>query len=176
MTGRNELKGRNALDAISIFLATGLYLSLIPLKLFRALPVFRAHATEKWSGCGLMGSLLGVATYLLLPARLAASPWMLLGGVVLAIVVSARAERAMGVHDDTRIVIDEWIGAWIAATGVAPEFGWGIVAAFVLFRIFDVWKGPFGFLQRLPGGWGVTMDDVAAGVASCVILRLIPVN
>jgi len=46
------------------------------------------------------------------------------------------------------------------------------VAAFVLFRIFDVWK-PLGAreAQALPGGWGVVADDVIAGLTTLLVLQ-----
>jgi len=165
-------KGESALDRVSVFLATGLYLSLFPLKLFRTIPVVRNHATDKWSGCGLMGSIEGVATYLLLPEPWASSPVLLVAAVLFSVAVSSRAERVIGVHDDTRIVIDEWVGAWIACAGAPHAWGWSLLAAFVLFRFFDVVKGPLGRLQNLPRGWGVTLDDVAAGLLSAVLLQL----
>ena len=47
------------------------------------------------------------------------------------------------------------------------------VAAFLLFRLFDVLKGPIGqYCQRFPGGWGVTMDDVYAGVFANLVWRI----
>ena len=164
---------RSALDRISVFLALGLGLSPIPLAIAKWLNIPGLNI-GKWSGCGLVGSALGILTYLLLPLSLATSWWMLAGGILFAVVVSHRAEKVLGVHDDTRIVIDEWIGAWIAAVGVPHAWGLPIVAAFLLFRVFDVVKGPFGLLQRLPGGWGVTMDDVGAGIGAAVILHFIP--
>jgi phosphatidylglycerophosphatase A len=48
-----------------------------------------------------------------------------------------------------------------------------LIAAFVLFRIFDVWKPyPIDRLQSLPGGWGIVADDVLAGIYSRVVLML----
>jgi phosphatidylglycerophosphatase A len=45
------------------------------------------------------------------------------------------------------------------------------VAAFALFRLFDIWKPwPIRALQKLPGGWGVVIDDLAAGLLSAVVL------
>jgi phosphatidylglycerophosphatase A len=47
-------------------------------------------------------------------------------------------------------------------------------AAFVLFRVFDIWK-PLGAhqAQKLPGGWGVVADDVIAGVVACAAFHLL---
>ena len=103
--------------------------------------------------------------------------WLaLVAGTLLSVVISDRAEKALGVHDDTRIVIDEWIGAWIAASTAPHMMGRPLIVSFVLFRLFDVLKGPLAPLQRLPGGWGVTMDDVGAGLVSAAIVHFLPVH
>jgi phosphatidylglycerophosphatase A len=72
--------------------------------------------------------------------------------------------------DDQRIVIDEIVGFQVAMLPVAiTELN--ICAAFVLFRIFDIWKPfPVNKLQDLPGGLGVVMDDVGAGIYAGVIM------
>jgi phosphatidylglycerophosphatase A len=76
---------------------------------------------------------------------------------------SGAAERLFG-HDARRIVIDEWAGMFIALLFV-PYSLTNYVIAFVAFRAFDVIKvPPAAQFEGLPGGWGVTMDDVAAGV------------
>ena len=62
------------------------------------------------------------------------------------------------------MVIDEIVGIWISLAGIAP----GVVtfiAAFIFFRLFDVLKPePARSLERLPGGWGIMLDDVVAGI------------
>ena len=124
------------------------------------------------TGAGLIGSIEGALTYLLLPAALARSPWMILIGIALSVWISGQAETALGSHDDSRIVIDEWIGAWIAVWGLEQRVGWLFILAFVLFRVFDVLKGPLGrALQKLPGGGGITLDDVYAGIAANLLWR-----
>jgi phosphatidylglycerophosphatase A len=166
-----ETKG--TLDRVAVFLATGFSLSILPLALMRRVPANRLDIS-KWSGCGLVGSALGTGTFLLLPQPWASSPLLLVLGTLAAVGISGRAERVLGKHDDSRIVIDEWIGAWIAAAAAPHAWGMPLIASFVLFRIFDVIKGPFAPLQRLPRGWGVTMDDVAAGIAAFLIIRYAP--
>jgi len=88
----------------------------------------------------------------------------------LAIFVSGRAEIIYEKKDDQRIVIDEIAGFQVAMLPVAIT-GWHLCVAFVLFRIFDIWKPfPVNRLQDLPGGWGVVMDDVGAGIYAGVLM------
>ena len=77
---------------------------------------------------------------------------------------------------------DEFVGMWITALPMAERvvklfnpvaFGW-LALAFVLFRAFDVWKPwPCRRLERLPGGWGIMLDDVAAGVWALVVGQIV---
>lgn len=76
-------------------------------------------------------------------------------------------------HDPQKIVIDEIVGYWIALL-VVP-FSWNtLILAFILFRIFDIWK-PLGIrkMEKLKGGWGVMMDDVLAGVYANIVLQVL---
>ncbi len=79
---------------------------------------------------------------------------------------------ASGRKDPQFVVIDEVIGTWIAMAG-ALRYNWGAyLAALALFRLFDIWKpAPVRQLESLPGGWGINLDDVMAGIyaALCII-------
>ena len=88
-----------------------------------------------------------------------------------AVALCGEAEKSLG-HDAHPIVLDELIGQSIALIGV-PHALPAFVAAFALFRLFDIWK-PLGVrqAQELPGGWGVVLDDVMAGAVSCAVLHL----
>lgn len=75
--------------------------------------------------------------------------------------------------DPSRIVVDEMVGVWIPLLAV-PEGSWWcwyVLAAFVLFRLFDIYK-PLGIrnMESLKGGVGVMMDDVLAGAYSFILL------
>lgn len=84
---------------------------------------------------------------------------------------SGRLERLYG-KDPSAAVIDEVLGMAIALAGV-PLSGFTLVVAFALFRVLDVLKVPPGrALERLPGGWGIMMDDACAGLYAAVTLRL----
>jgi phosphatidylglycerophosphatase A len=111
-----------------------------------------------------------------LPSKIATSLIAIGIGILFAVVIAHVAERIYSVKDDSRIVIDEWIGTWIAAWGLEHHFGFAVMAAFILFRVFDVYKGPWGNrLQYLPGGWGVVMDDVLAGFIANFFARIVVV-
>jgi phosphatidylglycerophosphatase A len=74
------------------------------------------------------------------------------------------AKRAL-IEDPGFVVVDEVIGQWVTLAG-ASVWNWkSFLAAFVLFRILDVWKPPpVRQLERLPGGFGIVADDVMAGL------------
>jgi phosphatidylglycerophosphatase A len=73
--------------------------------------------------------------------------------------------------DPQIIVVDEVIGQWIALAGVL-RFNWiSWIAAFVLFRLFDIFKPPpVRQLENLPGAVGIIADDVMAGVYAALVL------
>jgi len=76
------------------------------------------------------------------------------------------------VHDPGIIVLDEVAGVLFALFGIGKEFPW-VLAALILFRIFDIVKPfPVNKFEKLPGGWGIMMDDIVAGIIANVILRV----
>ncbi len=110
--------------------------------------------------------------------------WFAIGGnqpvliattvAVLALSVwsAGEAEKLFG-HDDRKIVIDEWAGMLIAFW-LVPYSLTNYAIAFVAFRFFDVVKiPPASQCERLPGGWGVTMDDVVAGIQANLCTQLV---
>jgi phosphatidylglycerophosphatase A len=85
--------------------------------------------------------------------------------------VSHWAEKILAHHDDPRIVIDEVAGLWVAAIAVPRTLG-PMMAALILFRVFDVFKGPWcRWAARAPGGWGVVADDLLAGLLANLLLH-----
>lgn len=92
-------------------------------------------------------------------------------GTALAVWIAGEAEKDLG-HDAKPIVVDEAVGQSLALLFV-PHTPAAFAAAFVLFRVFDVWK-PLGAreIQRLPGGLGVVADDVVAGLIACGAFHL----
>lgn len=120
---------------------------------------------------GTAGTLIGVLICLCSysfsgPLRF----FFVLAVAALSIYVSGRAETLFKKKDDQRIVIDEIAGLQVAMLPVAVT-GLNLCIAFVLFRIFDIWKPfPVNRLQNLKGGWGVVADDIGAGVYAAIIM------
>jgi len=83
-----------------------------------------------------------------------------------------RADRAWGTHDNGRIVIDEVAGYLVTMTLVSRGHWAPIVVGFVMFRVLDSLKPPpiRWFEDNLPGGWGVVLDDIAAGVIGMAVM------
>jgi phosphatidylglycerophosphatase A len=80
-------------------------------------------------------------------------------------------ERSIGREDPGIVVIDEIAGQWITLAGMTA-FNWkSWLAAFLLFRLFDILKPPpIRKLERLHGGLGIMADDILAGVYGALVL------
>lgn len=75
--------------------------------------------------------------------------------------------------DPSEVVIDEVVGMMVTLAYLPWSFI-SIGLGFLLFRVFDIIKPPPARqLERLPGGWGIVMDDVVAGIYANLALRLI---
>jgi phosphatidylglycerophosphatase A len=123
---------------------------------------------------GTFGSLLGLPIYYVMSLfSLPVVFFALMGFIVFASWIAGEAEKALGDKDPGCIVIDEIAG--MAVTFFAVEFSWTVgIAGFVLFRFFDILKPfPIRYLEkRYSGGFGVVIDDVAAGIMSNLVLRI----
>ncbi len=87
-------------------------------------------------------------------------------------VAAGRYASELGRPDPGRIVVDEVCGQLIAVAFL-PGAWVPVGIAFALFRFFDIIKPwPIRKLERLPGGWGIMADDVAAGLAAAALARL----
>lgn len=129
---------------------------------------------SRWAP-GTVGSAVAVVIWL---AFLAVSPpWIVqlgaaLASIPLCILAADWAARRLGRKDPGCIVSDELAGQWIALLAVPPAWPWWL-AAFVLFRVFDIAKPwPMRRLERLPGGIGIVIDDIAAGLYAAAILLI----
>jgi phosphatidylglycerophosphatase A len=123
---------------------------------------------------GTVGTLVALpAFWLMAQLPLWAYLALLVVLIALAVWVSDLAERVFGGHDDGHIVADEFVG--LLTTTIMVPFTWKTaIAAFLLFRVLDIWKpGPIRWLdEHVEGGLGVVIDDVGAGVVGCVVLHV----
>lgn len=82
-------------------------------------------------------------------------------------------QQSAQAQDPSWIVIDEYFGMAIALLGVPKQLGW-YALAFVLFRFFDIKKiFPINHLERLPGSWGVMLDDGMAGIFTVLCVQIL---
>jgi phosphatidylglycerophosphatase A len=143
---------------------------------------------------GTFGSALGLLWFaiLLWMQTLWAFLAVAVGGLLISVWICGRAERILNQRDPGSIVLDEicavplcfvpWVtsewlrkGAWPTLEAFFGEKTWYItVVIFVLFRGFDIVKPwPVRQSQRLPGGWGVVMDDVLAALYVCALSLIV---
>lgn len=92
----------------------------------------------------------------------------------IAVMAADTYEKEHGGHDHKQIVIDEVLGFFITMTWL-PLTWQSYVIGFLLFRVLDIFKPfPIGYLdQKVPGGLGVVVDDVAAGIIANIILQVV---
>jgi phosphatidylglycerophosphatase A len=143
---------------------------------------------------GTFGSLIGVLWFAILLS--VQNFWMFLGGIAAGVLASVpicgKAEEMLQSRDPGSIVLDEicavpmcfipWVMSEWLRKGIWPPFEtffgaktWYLtVIIFVLFRVFDILKPwPVRQSQRLPGGWGVVMDDVLAALYVCALSLIV---
>jgi phosphatidylglycerophosphatase A len=97
----------------------------------------------------------------------------LVATIFCAIWLSSRVAAILGQRDPALIVVDEIVG-FLVANFMAPPGVIPLALAFLSFRFFDIAKVyPMTRLERLPGGAGIVLDDVMAGLYTFVIMRLI---
>lgn len=159
-------RARAAWEFFAKFIASGLFFSVIPARLFSSFA-----GERRWTGAGLVGTLWGLVLLPWVPQGPLPFFVFYAAALAAAIVLSGTAEKAFGQEDDSRIIIDETVGYW-AAAAFLPRHAWPLAAAFVLFRVFDALKPPpVNTLEKLPGGTGIVMDDVAAGIMANLIVQ-----
>ena len=124
---------------------------------------------------GTWGTLVAIPVYLLL----ANTPWYIyltitLVAFLLGIFVCNIVSQALGEHDYPGIVWDEVVG-YLLTMFLAPSGLIWVVAGFILFRIFDIWKPqPIRWVdERVHGGLGIMLDDVLAAIPAWIIMQLL---
>ena len=99
---------------------------------------------------------------------------VLIAGSVFGIWLCDVVSKELGVHDHGGIVWDEWMGYGLALVALPQAWYWP-VAAFFLFRVFDIAKPwPISVAdQKLHGGLGIMLDDLLVGVLCCALLHAV---
>ena len=120
---------------------------------------------------GTWGSLLGIPLWWYTPAHLSIQLGVALLVFLAGVWLCGESARRLGEHDHAGIVWDEVLGMYLVLLVTPSEPAW-ILAAFLLFRLFDVWKPwPIRDLDhRLEGGLGIMLDDVIAALYAAVLL------
>lgn len=93
--------------------------------------------------------------------------------VVSGVWICGKAADDIGVHDHGGIVWDEMVGLWLALTIIPVSWAW-VLAGFLIFRLFDIWKPwPISWLDKnITGGLGIMLDDLVAGALTWLVLFL----
>jgi phosphatidylglycerophosphatase A len=144
-----------ALKGPILFISSGTYLGYIPF------------------ASGTFGTLWGLPIFYVLSAQ---PFWfqfsIILASIGLAIYVAGQSETLFKRKDPSQVVIDEIVGYMVTVAGM--PFSWTTaISGFFIFRGMDILK-PYPIRkidQKMPGGWGIVLDDVLAGVYSQIILR-----
>ena len=152
-----KIWGETPVEKGVILLATGFYTGYAPI-----VP-------------GTFGTLVGIPLALILSFfPLWESTVILIVMIAISCWIADKAEKIYGITDPNDIVIDEILG--YVVTVWALPFTWVVaLTGFILFRVLDILKPfPIRKLESLiPGGTGIVMDDILAGVFGCIILHLL---
>ena len=146
----------NRMRRLGVFVATAAYIGYAPV------------------APGTVGSLGGLALYAVVrTVGTANTELLLLAVIVTAGVWSASvAERYFQKTDPGAIVVDEVAGMLLTLLWIQVSWLGGLVG-FLAFRVFDILKPfPARWSERLPGGWGVMVDDLVAGLYAHLTVRL----
>ena len=151
------VRGSSLLRKLALIIATGGHAGYIPI------------------APGTGGSALGLVLFSLVRVfgRLDLEFYLVVVVFGLGIWSSTVATRHFGDEDPSVVVIDEVVGMLITLLWV--PVGWfGVMVGFVAFRAFDIIKPfPTSSAERLPGGWGIMIDDVIAGIYAQMSIRLL---
>ncbi len=121
---------------------------------------------------GTWGSLAALAVWFIIIESISTITFIAVIVIIFifGVYTSSVTERYLEKEDPSIIVIDEWVGQWIALLFLQKSLLWGLIA-FALFRLFDIWKPyPIKTIDKILGGWGIMLDDVVAGVYALFVL------
>jgi len=153
---KESLKKRPfSLDTFSLFFATGAFIGYVP-----PFP-------------GTLGSLQGIILYYLtLKYGLSLKIPLLTLLFLLGVYTSQRVSRLSQKEDPDEVVIDEICGAYLSALGKGTLTE--LLLSFIIFRIIDIGKPyPLRRLEKVGGGLGIMLDDVAAGLLTNLFVSLL---
>ena len=122
---------------------------------------------------GTWGSLVALLLWYLIKPKIIDPLFLLITGGLffIGIAVSEIITRELDNYDPKEIVIDEWVGMWIALYLVPHSIFWGLVS-FFLFRFFDIFKpGPVQIMDDIHSPIGVMLDDVVAGILALLVTQ-----
>ncbi|MDN5278261.1 MAG: phosphatidylglycerophosphatase [Clostridiales bacterium] len=124
---------------------------------------------------GTFGSIAGIALFLLTRNyNQLVQTGILFVFILSAIGISERLEKVLRTKDPQEVVIDEAAGMWLALIFIWDASSAVIVTGFILFRLFDILKPfPISLFQTFRGGVGILADDIAAGMLTNLILRIL---
>jgi phosphatidylglycerophosphatase A len=123
---------------------------------------------------GTMGTLFAVPFALLLKQLPPVLFWpVLIGLFLIGIYLCGATARRLGKHDPGGIVWDEMVGYWLTVAFIPAQWPW-LLAAFILFRLFDILKPwPIRQSEKLfSGGLGIMVDDILAAFYAMGILAI----
>ena len=119
---------------------------------------------------GSWGSLGAMVLWLFLPLSYFAHLTVILILFTLGVYASKKVAEDLNDNDPSEVVIDEAVGMGISLFMLPHSLGLYLLA-FFLFRLFDIFKPSFIYrIQNLPGGWGIMLDDVLAGLFTFVLV------
>ncbi len=129
---------------------------------------------------GTMGALVAILIWYILTLCMdyCTLQWTLTGLIVVFTILgtwSASVSECYWGEDPSKVVMDETVGEWIALLAVPVDWHWGFpVAAFLLFRFFDIVK-PLGVrsMEKLKGGYGIMADDILSGIYAAAIMLIV---
>ena len=128
--------------------------------------------------------MVGTVIYAIMIRKVAILPRLLvmLFMLILSLVVCDVAEKILKKHDPKEVILDEFVAMPFVFFSVEEFFpkklnvAFIMIIGFIIFRIFDILK-PLGInrLQKLPGGIGISADDIAAAIYSNITLKVLGV-
>ena len=122
---------------------------------------------------GTIASMAGLIIYLLIHTHTTLYLPITIICLIVGFLVSHRAERLFGGKDPKEIVIDDLCGVLLVFIYI-PFKPLYIIVGFISYRLLDICKlYPINKLEKLPAGWGIMLDDIAAGLYANIILHVL---